>query len=162
MVKLRSSYHKTGQLVRPYHKDNAAANYQAATAHHQGWHSIKMMVDYNIKEYGEYTALARATQGGHTNSYAQVVLQMLPKEDVSTIIRESKLGTILAEHKSELHSLCKKFNCLNPPYMADQFTGLPADSKPYAPTANQDPQTDKELKKLRDELRTIKKTYKRK
>ena len=160
-------HNKTGQLVRPYHKDNAAANYQAANAHHQGWQSIKMMVDYNIKEYGEYEALARATQGGHTNSYAQVVLQILPKEDVSAIIREStgldgrtyfeKLGTILAEHKSELHSLCKKFNCLNPPYMADQFTGLPADNNPNPPTANLDPQTDKELKKLRDELRTIKK-----
>ena len=76
-----------------------------------------MMVNYNIKEYGEPTALARATQGGHTNSYAQIVLQMLPEEDVSAIIRESttlnrhsyfeKLGTILAEHKSELHSLFK-------------------------------------------------------
>ena len=61
--------------------------------------------------------------------YAQVVLQMLPKEDVSAIIREStaldgqsyfeKLGAILAEHKSELHSLCKRFNCLNPQHMAN-------------------------------------------
>ena len=93
-----------------------------------------MMVDYNIKEYGEYEALARATQGGRTNSYAKDVLQILPKEDVSAIIREStgldgriyfeKLGTLLAEHKSELHSLCKKFNCLNPPYMVDQLKGL--------------------------------------
>ena len=76
-----------------------------------------MMVNYDMKEHGEAAALARATQGWHTNSYAQVVLQILPKEDVSTIIQESttlnghsyfeKLGSILAQHKSELHSLCK-------------------------------------------------------
>ena len=41
-------HNKTGQLVRPYHKDNAAANYQAANAHHQGWHSIQIMVNYNL------------------------------------------------------------------------------------------------------------------
>ena len=72
-------HNKTGQLVRPYHKDNAAANYQAANAHHQGWQSIKMMVDYNIKEYGEYEALARATQGGHTTATHRSCYKSYPK-----------------------------------------------------------------------------------
>ena len=81
------------------------------------------MVNHDIQKYGETAALARATQGGHTNSYAQVVLQILPKEDISRIIQESttldghsyfeKLGNILAQQKSELHSLCKKLSCIN-------------------------------------------------
>ena len=37
-------HNKTGQLARPYYNENAAANYQAATAHYQAWHSIKTMV----------------------------------------------------------------------------------------------------------------------
>ena len=98
--------------------DNAVANCTAATAHLQACHSIKMMVNRDIKEYGEPAALARATQGGHTNSYAQVVLQILPREDLSTIIQESNtlnghsyfeiLGSILAQQKAELHARCKK------------------------------------------------------
>ena len=69
--------------------DYAAANYTAATAHYEAWRSIKMMTDHDTQEHGTEQALARASQGGHTNRYTNIVLEILPKEDVSAIIRES-------------------------------------------------------------------------
>ena len=65
---LAIALHKqTGRLIRPYHMDNAATNYTAATAHYEAWRSIKMITDHDINEHGEEQALARASQGGHTN-----------------------------------------------------------------------------------------------
>ena len=111
------------------------------------------MVNHDTQKYGKAAALARATQGGHTNNYAQVVLQILPKEDVSRIIQSSttldghsyfeKLGSILAQQKSELHSVCKKFSCLNPII-----------------TINQKEITDqKEILQLRNEIDNLKREY---
>ena len=51
-------HNKTGQLVRPYYKENAAANYKAATTYYEAWGSIKMMIDHDINEHGKEQALA--------------------------------------------------------------------------------------------------------
>ena len=48
-----------------------------------------MMIDYDIQENGKEQALARASQGGHTNRYTNLVLKILPKEDVSSTIMET-------------------------------------------------------------------------
>ena len=53
--------------------DNAVNNYIAATAHYQAWQSIKMMIDHDIKEHGEEQVLAKASQGGHTINYTNIV-----------------------------------------------------------------------------------------
>ena len=104
-------HNTTGQLVRPYYKENAAANYKAATAHYEAWRSIKMMTDHDTQEHGTEQALARASQGGHTIKYTNLVLEILPKEDVSSTIMETnnltgqqtfeRIGAIILEHKTK-------------------------------------------------------------
>ena len=91
--------------------DYVAANYTAATAHYEAWRSIKMMTDHDTQEHGTEQALARASQGGHTIKYTNLVLEILPKEDVSSTIMETnnltgqqtfeRICAIILEHKTK-------------------------------------------------------------
>ena len=104
--------------------DYAAANYTAATAHYEAWRSIKMMTDHDTQEHGTEQALARASQGGHTIKYTNLVLEILPKEDVSSTIMETnkltgqqtfeRIGAILLAHKKEIHEVQKRFPTMSP------------------------------------------------
>ena len=97
-----------------------------------------MMTDYDTQEHAKEQALARASQGGHTNKYTNLVLDILPKEDVSSIIMETnnltghhtfeRIGAILLAHKREIHAICKQFPSMSPGHQQNRCISLDRNS----------------------------------
>ena len=87
-----------------------------------------MMYQHDLKKHGKEAALAMACQGGHTEAYTQVVFQVFPKDDVSTIVKESKLlkahdyilklGQILRDQRDEVQDVCMRFTSIHPTQMS--------------------------------------------
>ena len=76
-------------MIKPFNINNTSQNYAAAKLHLTAWLSIKAMFNYMVREYGPSQVGARASQGGHTSSYVESVLQILPREDISTVVAEA-------------------------------------------------------------------------